>query len=394
MITFILILVAVAVVLLDCLFYRRLLSCRRNAVLRVATVAFFAVTDALPIAELLIFKYILPDNPQSAMNAGMWMNTFYFFAVLPRIAFYAGFLPTRNRKIGLPVGATLFLVVFSILSVSVLHTRRSIIVRECELKFDSLPAAFDGYRVAFFSDLHVGAMIDAEKECRNIVDKINALHPDLVIFGGDLVNIRHTEMSDGIKRILSGIEAPDGVLSVMGNHDTGIYIMDTVALPRAENMRLVDAAMRDMGWKPLRDSTVYISRNGDSISITGIDFTDALLEYRHSFSISEDYDTGNAFADVPDSIFNITVTHMPQLWRSITDANHGNLTLAGHVHATQIKLELGGIRLSPAMLMYREWSGLYDEGEHKLYINDGVGNVGFYMRIGARPEITLIKLCD
>ena len=392
MITFIIILVATSVVLLDYSFYRRMISGWRNPLIRIFAVAALAITDMLPLLSVVIFKYILPDNPQMVIDIGMWINTFYFVFVLPRIAFYAGYLPIRNRRTGLSIGAALFVVVLSILFVSILHTRKNIIVKECELKFASLPAAFDGYRIAFFSDLHVGAMIDSEKETCNVVNKINDLHPDLVIFGGDLVNIRYTELSDEIKRILGSIDAPDGVVSVMGNHDTGIYIKDTIALPRTENMRMVDAAMKDMNWIALRDSTLYIKRNSDSISITGFDFTDALLEYRHSFSISEEYDTNRIFHDVPDSEFNISVTHMPQLWRNITDANHGNLTLAGHVHATQIKFECKDIMFSPAMLMYKEWSGLYGDGEHRLYINDGVGNVGFYMRIGARPEITLLKL--
>ncbi len=393
MITFVLILVAISVVLLDYSFYRRVISGWRSFPARIAAIAFLAATDALPILSISIFKYILSDNPQHVMETGMWTNTFYFFAILPRIAFYAGFFTIKNRRIGISVGSALSVIILSILSVSVLHTRKNIVVEECELKYAALPGAFDGYRIAFFSDMHIGAMIDAEKETKNVVDKINGLHPDLVIFGGDLTNIRHSELSCRIRRILGGIDAPDGVLAVMGNHDTGIYIKDTLALPRAENMRLVEGAMRDMCWTPLRDSTIYVRRNDVSISITGLDFTDALLEYRHSFSVSEDYDARPVYADVPDSIFNITVSHLPQLWRDITDANHGNLTLAGHVHATQTKFECGGIRFSPAMLMYREWSGLYDDGEHKLYINDGIGNVGFYMRIGARPEITLLKLC-
>ncbi len=372
MITFIIILVAASVVLLDYLFYRRTISGWNCRFARIAAVAVLAVTDMLPVLSLLIFKYLLSDISQTTMTVGMWMQTLYFLTVLPRIAFYAGFLPIRNKRIGLTVGTVLCAIVLSILLVSVLHTRKNIEIKECELKFASLPAAFDGYRIAFFSDLHVGSMLNPEKEIRNIVDRINGLHPDLVIFGGDLVNVRHTELSDEIKRILGGIDAPDGVVSVMGNHDTGIYSKDTIALPRVENMRMVETAMTDMGWITLRDSTIYVKRGGDSISITGLDFTDALLEYRHSFSVSEEYDTKPVFADVPDSVFNVTVSHMPQLWRNITDANHGNLTLAGHVHATQVKFECGSIRLSPAMLMYKEWSGLYGEGEHKLYINDGV----------------------
>ena len=103
-------------------------------------------------------------------------------------------------------------------------------------------------------------------------------------------------------------------------------------------------------------------------------------------------DLSGAYRGVPDSLYNITAVHIPQLWGQIADAGYGDLTLAGHVHSMQIKLRLFGRAFSPAQLLYTRWSGRYDEGGRTLYINDGTGYVVFPMRLGAYPEITLITL--
>ena len=104
----------------------------------------------------------------------------------------------------------------------------------------------------------------------------------------------------------------------------------------------------------------------------------------------EEYNPQPLFDALPDGIFNICVAHLPQLWPKC--APSCDLMLAGHVHATQIKFSCGNISLSPAMLMYKEWSGHYSDGDSHLYITDGIGSVGFNLRLGAKPEITLLEL--
>ena len=76
----------------------------------------------------------------------------------------------------------------------------------------------------------------------------------------------------------------------------------------------------------------------------------------------------------------------------LSSNGYSDLTLSGHIHAMQCKLNVFGYDFSPAMFMYKEWSGGYENLKGKLYINDGIGNVGFFARIGARPEITVITL--
>ena len=98
-----------------------------------------------------------------------------------------------------------------------------------------------------------------------LVDTINALQPDLVVFSGDLVNIRSTELTSDVLAILGRLRAPYGVISTLGNHDVGLYIKDTVALPRAENNRQVIDRQRQIGWRMLLDSTLYLRRGSRSI---------------------------------------------------------------------------------------------------------------------------------
>lgn len=396
MIAAILIMIFVGTIVSDCLAYHRFIRYWHSKVLKYATILFLVLTNSLPLfAVSLSDGLFLFDNTQQFANMAMVASTLYIFAVLPRIALYAGMLTIKHRTTARAVGIILSVSVLCILSVGVCKTRTYLTVRPVCLQYDNLPASFDGYRIAFISDLHIGAMLDAPKFCTKIVDTLNYLNPDIVVFGGDLVNLRHVELTPRIERILSRIKAADGVVAVLGNHDMGIYIKDTVALPRHINVERLCESVRKIGWRMLRDSTIYVHRGADSISVTGIDFSERLLELRYKFSFDDgDYDLRPIYADVPDSLFNITVSHLPQLWHEIVKRGHGDLTLAGHVHAAQMKAEWNGVRLSPAMLMYREWSGVYDDNGCKLYINDGVGTVGFYMRIGAKPEITLIELCN
>ena len=396
MIVAILIMIFVGTIVLDCLAYHRFIRYWHSKVLKYATILFLVLTNFLPLFVVSLSDGLfLFDNTQQFANMAMVASTLYIFAVLPRIALYAGMLTIKHQTTARAVGIILSVSVLCILFVGVCKTRTYLTIKPVRLQYDDLPASFDGYRIAFISDLHIGAMLDAPKFCTKIVDTLNYLNPDIVVFGGDLVNLRHVELTPRIECILSRIKAPDGVIAVLGNHDMGIYIKDTVALPRHINVERLCESVRKIGWRMLRDSTIYVHRQMDSISVTGIDFSERLLELRYKFSFDDgDYDLRPIYADVPDSLFNITVSHLPQLWHEITKTGYGDLTLAGHVHAAQMKVNLNGLRLSPAMLMYREWSGVYDDKGRRLYINDGVGTIGFYMRIGAKPEITLIELCN
>ena len=322
----------------------------------------------------------------------MWLLTIYTVLSLSRLALYAGILIIKNCYAKWAVGLLLCTIVASTLIVGVVRTRKELTVRRVDIVSQRLPRNFDGYRIAFFSDLHLGSLTSARKMCANIVAEIDSLGVDLVVFGGDLVNVTYEELTPELGEVLSGMKARDGVVAVLGNHDTGVYVSDTLELPIEMNTRLLIERIEAMNWRVLNDETALLARGEDTIAITGVGFSRELLEHRHSADVADSFDISPIYEGAPSENFNITVSHMPQLWRKVAELGYGDLVLSGHVHAMQMKGRVGDFEFSPAQLMYKEWSGLYKEQSSHLYINDGVGSVGFHMRIGAPPEITLLTL--
>ena len=272
-----------------------------------------------------------------------------------------------------------------------LITRTDYEVRHVILRSERLPKTFDGYRIVQLSDLQFGTMIHPEQEMARIVDICNNQRADLVAFTGDLINVRREELSPSIKAQMRRLHARDGVVAVTGNHDRGVYVRDTISITTASTTSAIISAMREVGWDVLDDASTHIHRAGDSISVTGISFSHILQEERHSSSLPN-IGIAKAYDGVDARTFNLTLSHIPQLWDNILEESSADLTLAGHVHAMEIKLPIGRRGLSPAQLLYKRWSGLYEEDNRWLYINDGIAAAMFPMRLGARPEITIIEL--
>ncbi len=372
----------------DWVAYNRYVARSGCGYLRWGVATFLVASNLLPYIAVAMMW--LSNTP--TMVSKMWLLTLYALLSLSRLGLYVGILLIKNRYAKWVVGLALCTIVAWVLLVGVVSTRKELTVKCAEIVSARLPKAFDGYRIAFFSDLHIGSLTSATEMCKRLVSMVNALGADLVVFGGDLINARYDELSPELASVLGGLRADDGVVAVLGNHDTGVYVRDTVALPIEENTRLVKERITAMGWRVLDDSCEYIVRGCDTITLIGIGLSRELLEHRHSASVADSLDLRPIYKSVPRDKFNITVSHMPQIWRKVAVLGYGDLVLSGHVHAMQMKLCIGGGGFSPAQLMYREWSGLYKEGENHLYITDGVGSVGFHLRIGAPPEITLLTL--
>ena len=349
--------------------------------------AWILITDALPLVSALV-GWISRDNGPGLMDLYMWLFWTWIVTVLPRLLYYVFHL-FRLPRTGLLLAAafTLYLLWGTTFGRTRIHVSR------VEICSDRIPAAFDGFRVVQFSDAHVGTLVRPERELTRLTDTINALRPDAVFFTGDLVNIRSAELDDRTMALLQRIEAP--VWSVLGNHDVGSYIRDSIRYPAAVEARKVVERQQAMGWCVLEDTTVYLRRGADSLALTGISFDPALRERRHDRHLPAD-NLPAIYAGVPDSLYNITLAHIPQLWEQITALGYGDLTLSGHVHSMQMKIRPWGRGWSPAVWLYEHWSGRYDNGRHTLYINDGTGYVAYPMRLGAWPEVTLftLKRCE
>ena len=376
------------VVLCDLVAYKRYI-CGCSIWVRAFVGLLFVAANLLPyIAATMLWMDTIPS-----IVPMMWILTIYTLLSVSRLALYCGILTIKNSRVKWAVGGALCTIVAMVLIVGVVHTRKAITVRSVEISSTHLPQAFDGYRIAFFSDMHIGSMTSAVEMCEALVSKINSLNADLVVFGGDLVNARYDELKPELAKVLSGVRARDGVVAVLGNHDTGVYVRDTISWPMEENTRQLVERMEAMGWRVVNDDTEPLVRGVDTLTLTGIGFSRELLDHRHSADVAESLDLRPIYEGVPCDKFNITVSHMPQLWRKIYGLGYGDLVLSGHVHAMQIKGRVGRYQFSPAQLMYGEWSGLYSEQNSHLYITDGVGSVGFHLRVGTPPEVTELILC-
>ncbi|ROT12883.1 metallophosphoesterase [Muribaculaceae bacterium Isolate-105 (HZI)] len=323
----------------------------------------------------------------------MWVLFGYMTFIMPKLVFVVvdavALLPVlwhgrRWRWLSL-TGGVIAIVAFLAMWWGALVNRFRVDVREVDFEFPHLPAAFDGFKIVQISDLHVGTYGDDDRFVRKLVGVINGLHPDAVMFTGDIVN-RHSSELIPFVDALSGIEAPYGVFSILGNHDYGDYADWPSEADKAADVAALCAMQESMGWKLLLNQTEFIHSGRDSIAVIGVEnIGDPPFRIYGSLP--------KAYPGVGDSVSKILLSHNPAHW---TDSIAGHddvniaLTLSGHTHAMQI--EVAG--LSPAAMRYATWGGMYGDeaGRHALYVNIGAGTVGMPMRLGATPEITLITL--
>ena len=377
----------VVVMWLDYLFIKQL---RLNSKAQRRWLYMLLTVDILPIAGLTPLYLFSPVSILSLGHVSQWMMFIFIILGVARQPFNIAYLISHNRWIRM-LGVVCSLIFASIFIYGTVVTRTDYTINRITINSDRLPASFDGYKIVLFSDLHIKNLVCATKEISDVVDICNSLEPDMITFCGDLVDVSHIEVTHSIATELRKLKAKDGVFSVTGNHDIGVYIRDSIRLTPKENTHRLIAKEQEMGWRVLDNETEYIRQGNDSIAITGISFAQSLQEDRHSADHSG-VKLDSLYSTLSKELFNITLSHMPQLWDNIIKAHPADLTLAGHVHAMQIALKVGQWRISPSMLLYKRWSGLYKEGEQYLYINDGIGYGLYPTRIGARPEITLFEL--
>ena len=383
---------ALILAILDFLAYKRLEHYNAKSYIKRIFAVFVIVANIIPLSvPLLMFIFNNENNGTVMMKVSMVLLTIFIAVTICRLILYIFWLPSKN-KILLYFGGVVSLSSLVLFSYAVFVTRTDYRVNEVEISFKNLPEEFNGYRIAFISDIHIGSMYDAESELKKLPEVISGTDADVVLFGGDLVNLHYSELTPDVLEKLYHIKGKSGTFAVLGNHDTGAYFKDSVSTPRNLNKKLLKEKLGAIGWVLLQDSTIYIHRDNDSIAVTGVDYTDELLKFKHNFDNIKDYDVSRIYSAVDDNVFNVTISHLPQLWHELCDNGYSDLTLSGHIHSMQFKYNLFGYKLSPAAFLYDEWSGLYEREKGKLYINDGVGTVGFFARLGARPEVTLITL--
>jgi hypothetical protein len=258
-------------------------------------------------------------------------------------------------------------------------------IKKMKLILPYLPGSFDGFRIVQISDIHTGSFLSTGPLAR-AVSMINELKPDVVFFTGDLVNYNHTEALNYIDT-LKGIEAKHGVFSIFGNHDYGDYYKWNNPEEKEKDIQELKNIHSRLGWKLLWDEHRDIEQDGEKITVVGVQNCSS-----HGFSNYGSLE--KATKNISYSPVNILLSHDPSHWRKevIDKYPQINLTLSGHTHGMQFGVEIPGFKWSPIQYIYKEWAGMYQEKNQYLYVNRGLGFIGYPGRVGIMPEISVIEL--
>ncbi|MFM1874809.1 MAG: hypothetical protein RL266_546 [Bacteroidota bacterium] len=259
-------------------------------------------------------------------------------------------------------------------------------VRKVNVEFSDLPDPFDGLRIVQISDLHAGSFSSPDF-FRAAFDAMMDLKPDLIFFTGDLVNNASAEAEPFIDEFKK-LRAKFGVYSILGNHDYGDYGPWPSTQAKAANLERLKAIHQEAGWKLLLNDHQLIDINGEKLAIVGVENWGASRHFPKYGNLDKAVEGAN---QIP---FKILLSHDPSHWEAqvVDHPQKFQLTFSGHTHGFQFGIEIPGFKWSPVQYVYKQWAGLYERNDQKLYVNRGLGFIGYMGRIGIPPEITLMEL--
>lgn len=341
----------------------------------------FATFIGLFLAKLVAIVFFLVDDIRRGIQ---WIAGRIFFNNT-EVDSMSGDGITRSAFLswlGLAAGSTLFgslLYGFS--------NKYNYNVKRIQLAYDNLPAAFKGLKIVHISDIHSGSFTNKQAVMHG-VEKILNEKPDLILFTGDIVNDRATEMEEYMD-VFNKLKAPMGVYSTLGNHDYGDYVAwPYKGVSKDQNLENLKKIHADMGWRLLMNEHVPLQKDGAEIALIGIE------NWSNKARFPKHGRMDLAHPGTEKYPFKILMSHDPSHWDAQVRPDYPDvdLTLSGHTHGMQFGVEIPGFKWSPVQYMYKQWHGLYEDGKQKLYVNPGYGFIGYPGRVGVLAEITVIEL--
>ena len=288
-------------------------------------------------------------------------------------------------------GLGVFGTFLSLFTYGILRGAYNYQIKKVKLKLPSLPSQFEGLRIIQISDLHVGSFVST-KPLERAIELINEQKADLIFFTGDLVNDIAEEAVPFVP-VLKKMTASLGIYSILGNHDYGDYHYDRTSPDFEKNKKhnkdLMKSIHEDAGFNLLLDESVQLERGGHEISVLGIENWGAKARFPKYGKLDK------AVKGTEKSKVKLLLSHDPSHWDAQvrTDFKDIDVTFSGHTHGMQFGIEIPGfIKWSPVKYLYEQWAGLYEKGNQKLYVNRGLGFLGYPGRLGISPEISVFDL--
>lgn len=261
-------------------------------------------------------------------------------------------------------------------------------ISDQKIVIKNIPSGLKGFKIVQISDLHLGSWTNP-KPLMQAVEMINNMNADIVVFTGDLVNFS-TKEAFRYQDTLSQVKAKKGVFTILGNHDYGDYVKWPDAASKQKNMDDLYSFYDSIGWKLLNNESELFETNDGSLALVGVENWGANPRFpKHG-------DLDKAINGFDKADIKVLLSHDPSHWEKkvLPSSYNIDLTLAGHTHGFQFGFENKHFKWSPAKWLYKHWAGLYTDTKsgNYLYVNRGIGSIGYPGRIGILPEITLIEL--
>jgi predicted MPP superfamily phosphohydrolase len=284
--------------------------------------------------------------------------------------------PARRRLLE-QTAVALSAVPFVATAYGLLYGRLAVEVTRPRIGLARLPKAFEGFRIVQLSDFHISPFMTAD-EIRRCVTIANGLKANLVALTGDYVADDPAAQGE-VVQALAGLRAPFGVFGCLGNHEFYTETEDSITrLFAAVEIRI------------LRQKRASIQSHGEVLNLIGVDYQQARFSRDHDGHLVDRYLEGSEKLVMPN-VVNILLSHNPNSFDRAAELGI-DLTLAGHTHGGTLSLGFVHRGLSLARVETPYVSGWYEKPGGQLYVSRGIGTTGPPIRLGARPEITLLEL--
>ena len=396
---FTIVLLCLAILIVDILAFYWLQSITKlivsETIKNTINIAFWVFTIGLITAIVLLkirLKNIHPVLKQRLVSSlyGLTMSSFIpkliFVIIISGMYFTNYVFSEKESLIIIPlVGLFSGILPFSIILYSIFKSLYRFKIHRVKVTFKTLPKAFDGFKIIHISDLHLGSFNYRYHILDRAVKLINGLNADIIVFTGDLVNNNAWELK-GWTNVLKQLSAQKGKFAVLGNHDYGDYSEWKSNKEKAQNLENIKHFYKKINFKLLLNTSYIIENSKDKIAFIGVENW-GKPPFKQYGNLQQ------SLEKVQDMPFKILLSHDPTHWHEeVINKTNIALTLSGHTHGMQAGINIKSKKWSPIKYKYQHWAGLYKNNNQYLYVNRGLGWLGFPGRLGMRPEITLIEL--
>lgn len=368
--------------------------------------------STIPIMVYSMMNYQNPDSPKYLVLVRAIILSIYlskFLACIPLFIddilrvfrwLYAILFPVNDTSSGNTSISRLnflknlsFIIgsfVFGVMSWGIIYGRFNFKKHKVSIKLKKWPKELDGLKIIHISDLHLGSFTST-KPIKDVVNLINDEEADIIVFTGDLINNSYWEADDFISD-LSNLKAKYGKYAVLGNHDYGDYLgidkrTESGMKEWQSNFNKMTAIHDKIGFNLLLNENKRIEIMGKAFNLIGV-------ENWGAGGFAKYGDFSKSINDLNPNLCSILLSHDPSHWEHevLKHPFPIELQLSGHTHGMQFGIELGNFKWSPAKLKYPQWAGLYENNDQKIYVNRGLGHLGYAGRVGIYPEISILKI--